>query len=231
MPFQMRLKRLAKIAKQHSQQSPSQQPSSNPTPTPSPKPIAKPSPPPLPPPAVKPIPQETARPVTPVQKVVPPVQASKAEIAKWHDESFTSVLKCTVNRDLAVKSPENLVYLKGLNAELEAEEPSTTLRPFTITPALLDRVLVARLSIDPDEMTDDDDVLLALSALPPISTFHYLLDCWKRAQALRRDVRSRFRDPQQQQERFAEIDSLKALIVSYAGLILTMPDMFPQFKE
>ncbi|CAO3618750.1 unnamed protein product [Cunninghamella echinulata] len=117
------------------------------------------------------------------------------------------------------------VYLHGLVQELEEEnEP----KPYRIQKSLLDRVLVARLSIDPNEPHDElpDDIKSTLNILH----FDYLLKCWKQAQDIKKNtlIRSKNLDKAALDERINALDTIKNLLVSYSGLVIQIPDMFPQ---
>lgn len=62
-------------------------------------------------------------------------------------------------------------------------------KPYRITMALLDRVLVSRLSIDPNESLEEypEDVREDLR----VPHFDYLLGCWKRAHEIKRNMQAR----------------------------------------
>lgn len=62
----------------------------------------------------------------------------------------------------------------------------------TLDPSLADRVLIARLSLDPqgDVMSDDAEKLQVLASLPEDSTsWDYLCTAWKRCRAEEMRVR------------------------------------------
>lgn len=94
---------------------------------------------------------------------------------------------------------------------------------------LLDRVIVGRLSLEVNA-TEGKGYWAALSAhkaqpssVEETSSFHYLLHVWKAAASIKRSLnRQRYGD------RFETLEALQALCVSYAGLLLQFPDMFPQ---
>ena len=64
-------------------------------------------------------------------------------------------------------------------------------QPYRLSQELLDRILVARLSIDPNESNDEypEDVRNDLKVLD----FDYLLACWKRAHDIKRNTLTRSR--------------------------------------
>ncbi|KAL0082191.1 ubiquitin elongating factor core-domain-containing protein [Phycomyces blakesleeanus] len=112
-------------------------------------------------------------------------------------------------------------------AELEEEEEP---KPFKLSQALMDRILVARLSLDPNETYPNlpQNVQQDLK----ISHFDYLLNCWKRAQDIKRNTLTRSKNLEKTvlDKRLSVLDSVKLLLVSYSGLVLQIPDMFPQIE-
>ncbi|RUS13574.1 LOW QUALITY PROTEIN: hypothetical protein BC937DRAFT_95103 [Endogone sp. FLAS-F59071] len=98
-----------------------------------------------------------------------------------------------------------------------------TPRPFPITSDIFDRTLIARLSIDPND-PGEEYAEFAAELYTPL--FEYLLGCWRRAHEIKRGVSS----PVVFQQRIGVLDKAKELLVSYAGLVLQMPDMFPQVE-
>lgn len=92
---------------------------------------------------------------------------------------------------------------------------------------------------------DDLDYLSVIASLPPQQTaFEYLVGCWKRLNATRyallkkvgnhastiEDVlkKGQVYTPVETQAALDILEKLRNLIISYAGLILQEPDMFPQ---
>jgi ubiquitin conjugation factor E4 B len=167
------------------------------------------------------------------------------------------------------------VYLKDVAQELDEEEPCTLIRMFLrrdndiqthteplVTAAtsrprplridLADRLLLARLSLSPSNMNDDDfEMATVLASLPANETaFEYLGGCWRRERAERfKVVAKKVRRPPspdgghtltssawspqdsdaaEAQKRLAGLAEIKALLVSYIGLVLQDPSMFPQ---
>lgn len=93
---------------------------------------------------------------------------------------------------------------------------------------IADRILLARLSLDTnsDTMTDDTSRLEALSSIPEGHTsYDYLVGAWKRCKAeegaLRKTFTTGIAEPQ------SMLEQIRSLIVSYLGLVLQTPDMFP----
>ncbi|KAI9594512.1 ubiquitin elongating factor core-domain-containing protein [Syncephalis fuscata] len=97
---------------------------------------------------------------------------------------------------------------------------SDSVTPITIQLDMFDRVLVARLSTPINELAPGT----------PTIVFDYLLACWHRCVEIGNGLRQRSKTftPDVLQERLQVIEKLRQLIVSYAGIILQMPDMFPQ---
>ncbi|CAG8448174.1 2139_t:CDS:10, partial [Ambispora gerdemannii] len=168
-----------------------------------------------------------SKPVTPTSKSQMPVKSFE----DWQNDAISKVLQITLDKSAAEKSSNQLIYLNSLVAELREEEPENASRPFKLSAELIDRALVSRLSINPQEMSDDNDTLIAIVNLPKIPLFDYLLECWKRAVEIKRNLISRGKslDPKVLNQRVAVMDKIKELTVSYAGLVIQMPDMFSQF--
>jgi len=127
-----------------------------------------------------------------------------------------------MQREAAEASAGDVIYLKPLAAEL-ADEGATSDR---LTGDLAERVIFSRLSLDRTELarSSDPDLLAMSASLPPAQTsFEYLVQAWRRAQAARSDVVTR-----SVPARVAAIDALKALCISFAGLSIQDPSMFPQ---
>lgn len=93
----------------------------------------------------------------------------------------------------------------------------------------MDRVLIARLEIDPQTMSDDLEYLPVLASLPAGQTiFEYLVGCWRRLNSVRSTLLKKSYPPIQVEQATAKLDQVKELVISYAGLILQEPEMFPQ---
>ncbi|KAG0172642.1 hypothetical protein DFQ30_009975 [Apophysomyces sp. BC1015] len=65
-----------------------------------------------------------------------------------------------------------------------------------------------------------------------VPLFDYLLSCWKRAQEIRKNMvaKNKSLDEVSLKQRMVVIDAAKRLVVSYSGLVLQMPDIFPQLE-
>ncbi|KAL0579137.1 Ubiquitin conjugation factor E4 [Marasmius crinis-equi] len=220
----IRLKRLAKLGSTSNPSSGSSTPAAGPS-TPQSRDPPTPKPPVVvPKPVKRPEPVATPSPApTPARKKAPP----KFDPETWEHETTTSVFKVTLDKGVAEQSGHDIVWLKQLGEELLAEEPG---RPLPrLNGDLIDRLLIARLEIDPQTMTDDLEFLPVLASLPAQQTvFEYLVGCWKRINSSRSAVIKKGYSPVETQTALQKLDKMRTLVISYAGLTMQMPDMFPQ---
>ncbi|KAF8606876.1 hypothetical protein BDV93DRAFT_488785 [Ceratobasidium sp. AG-I] len=218
----IRMKRLARLGGPPASASSSPGPS---TPAPAPPPAAvAPKPKPIPKPSV-PAP-ELARP-SPAKAV--PQQQTPLNFPQWESEVVGKVFNVTLDRGVAEKSGWSVTWLRNVQQELLEEDPSLT-TPIQLKSEYADRLLIDRLSLDPQRFTDNDpELITVLVALPPLQTsLAYLVGCWKRIQATKIQL-SRRPPPLADQQRANEIlERLRDLVISYAGLTLQDPTMFPQ---
>ncbi|EXX53635.1 hypothetical protein RhiirA5_349834 [Rhizophagus irregularis] len=150
----------------------------------------------------------------------------------WQDDVISKVFQVTLDKSLAEKKDSQLVYLNSLVEELKKEDPEK--KSFKLSQSHLESALVARLNIDPNQMSDDEETFQAISKLPRISLFDYLLDCWKRASEIKSNLLTRSSktlEPSVVNERVKVMDALKDLLVNYACLVIQYPDMFPQIND
>ncbi|KAF8798969.1 hypothetical protein BYT27DRAFT_7202705 [Phlegmacium glaucopus] len=221
----IRLKRLAKLqqntgATPSSSASGSSAPGADPPPaTAKPKPIPRPST-----SAASQVPTTPSpRPALGLAKKKTTV--TKLDLAAWEDESISSILKVTLEQQTAEKSGYEIVWLKYLALELASE--GISLEKVTID--ILDRLLISRLELNPQIMTDELDYLPVLVSLPPQqSIFEYLVGCWKRLNAVRSTVIKKGYTPVDTQNALDRLERIRELVISYTGLTLQEPDMFPQ---
>lgn len=97
------------------------------------------------------------------------------------------------------------------------------------SPDIADRILIARLSLDVDELSksEDADKKAVAASLPRgITSFDYLVGAWRRCLAQQPHVRKTFSGSTATSAQ-SMLDSMRGLIVSYLGLVLQEPDMFP----
>ncbi|KAJ3770697.1 ubiquitin conjugation factor E4 [Lentinula raphanica] len=160
---------------------------------------------------------------TPIRKKAP----SHLDLDAWEDEMITTVLKVTLNKSVADRSGYDIVWLKPLADEMQTEYADQALPRLNID--LIDRLLIARLEIDPQAMTEDLDFLPVLASLPPQQTiFEYLVGSWKRLNTARTNLVKKGYTPAETQNALTKLEKLRELIISYAGLTLQEPEMFPQ---
>lgn len=91
-----------------------------------------------------------------------------------------------------------------------------------------DRILISRLSLDPNSMTDDPIMATVYASLPQESPFEYLTLSWLRAIEQRSKV---ITATSSAQDRLRVVDRARELIISYIGLTMQDPDMFPNSKS
>ncbi|KAG1822730.1 ubiquitin elongating factor core-domain-containing protein [Suillus subaureus] len=215
----IRAKRLAKLQAGSTSNSPTPSPAS---PGPS-TPVAQ-----LPHPKQKPpfIPPQSTTP--PPQRNVPlkrksAAPAPKVDYQTWENDTISTVLKVTLSKSIAEANEYDLVWLKHLQAELESEGYSH----MTLTSDIVDRLLITRLELDAQAMSDDLEYVSVLASLPPQSVFEYLVGCWKRINTAKSTLLKK-NPVSETQQATVLLDKLRDLIISYTGLSLQEPDMFPQ---
>ncbi|CAE6512214.1 unnamed protein product [Rhizoctonia solani] len=201
--------------------------------------------------AAPPKPKPIVKPVSPAPEPARPSPVKQSQpvplnFPQWESETIGKVFNVTLDREQAEKSGWSITWLCGVQRELLEEDPGTTLnarlgtdltyrtarpQPIQLEADLADRLLIDRLSLDPRSPTEDPEIVTVIVALPPLETsLGYLAGCWKRLQAIRIQL-SRRPPPLGDLQRATEVlDKLRELVVSYAGLTLQDPDMFPQPK-
>ncbi|KAF8895484.1 ubiquitin conjugation factor E4 [Infundibulicybe gibba] len=165
------------------------------------------------------------QPITPAPKrvleppTVPvPLASKKKTVVKldhstWENETVGNVLMVTLDRSVAEQSGYELVWLKQLAEELRSENDLP--HPIRLSGDLIDRLLIARLELDPGNMTWQ-------------TTFEYLVGCWKRINSARSSLIKKGYPPIDTQYGLNVIEKMRELVISYAGLTLQEPEMFPQ---
>ncbi|GJE98441.1 Ubiquitin conjugation factor E4 [Phanerochaete sordida] len=226
----IRLKRLAKLqGVASSSPSPAQTPASASSTPPASKPQ---TPPPQTKPQPKPItikrPADTpAQPATAPPKKKAPSAPLKFDLPTWEDETIRTVLNVTLDREQAEKTGWEVVWLKSLAAELESEAPDAP-KPIRLHSDIIDRLLIARLELDPQGMSDDLEYLPVLASLQPQTVFEYLVSSWKRINTARSALLKKNYSPPDTMRGVEVLDKIRDLVISYAGLTLQEPEMFPQ---
>ncbi|KAG6820711.1 hypothetical protein H0H93_012764 [Arthromyces matolae] len=118
---------------------------------------------------------------------------------------------------------------------------NATIETYPVNPRLnvdlADRILIARLELDPSSMSDDLEYLPVIASLPPQqTTFEYLVGAWKRVNATKsaltksKEINQATQgySPSDTQTALLRLEKLRELLVSYIGLTLQEPEMFPQ---
>ncbi|KAK4689997.1 ubiquitin conjugation factor E4 B, partial [Tremellales sp. Uapishka_1] len=151
----------------------------------------------------------------------------------WEIEKVATVFSVALDRGKAQASDWRLCWLKELEGELKAEMPDHP-PPFKTTSDISDRLLIARLSLDPTIMasSDDPDVLTILAGLPQDETvFEYLTGCWKRLNVANRENHRLGYSAAEKLQWTSTFEKLRGLVISYCGMTLEDPTMFPQPAE
>ncbi|KAG6909123.1 hypothetical protein DXG01_001875 [Tephrocybe rancida] len=223
----IRLKRLAKLQSTETSGRSSPAASASTAPLPQPKPVAS-KPIPTPSSSKRPTPAPAAPSPAPVKKRAP----AKFDLAIWEHETVEFIFKATLERSVAEQTAYETVWLKQLAEELESEGMSKNI---PLNADLADRILIARLELDPGAMSDDLEYLPVLASLPAQqTTFEYLVGTWKRVNAIRSALMKKARrsasgySPPDTQAALVRLDKLRELVISYTGLTLQEPEMFPQ---
>ncbi|KAN0087641.1 Ubiquitin elongating factor core domain containing protein [Tylopilus felleus] len=149
---------------------------------------------------------------------------TKLDFPTWEDETLTQIFKATLKRSVAELNSYEVVWLKSLEAELASEGYSYTMN---LSGDIVDRILISRLELDPQAMSDDLDYVPVLASLPQLTVFEYLVGCWKRLNSAKANLIKRNLVNEMQQA-FSLLEKIRDLVISYAGLTLQEPDMFPQ---
>ncbi|KAL7421849.1 Ubiquitin conjugation factor E4 [Cryptotrichosporon argae] len=200
---------------------------STPTPSATSSPTSQPSPALAPKPkTLKPKPASPAPENKPVIKPAAAPARPKVTYDAWEEAKIGSVFSVTLERAEAESSDYRLCWLKGLAAELRSEG-----RPVKTSFENKDEILVARLSLDLQSLavSSDVDQLAVLAGLPEDETvFEYLAGCWKRLYLANREMRGLAYSAEEKARWSTTFDELKRLIISYCGMTLEDPTMFPQ---
>ncbi|KDQ11048.1 hypothetical protein BOTBODRAFT_35587 [Botryobasidium botryosum FD-172 SS1] len=213
----IRLKRLAKL--QTRSPSPSTSAATPPPPPPSqPKPAARPIP--RPTPRVS-SPTPAPRSFTPRSQ--PRAAPATLNLDNWEPATLENILHVTLEKEHAEKNPSQIVWLRDLEEEILAEDPNTP-RPIKLTAAMADRLLIARLQLDISNSIDP----LHSQIVSDQTVFKYLVGCWKRLNASRNALNQKSYNPVDLAKAQVILDQVRDLIISYAGLDLQDPTMFPQ---
>ncbi|KAG1751124.1 ubiquitin elongating factor core-domain-containing protein [Suillus lakei] len=213
----IRAKRLAKLQAGSTSNSPIPSPASPSTPV-AQLPHPKPKHPSIPPQSTTPPPQRN---LPLKRKSTAP--APKVDYRTWEHDTISTVLKVTLSKSTAEANEYDLVWLKHLQAELESEG----YLHMVLTSDIVDRLLITRLELDAQAMSDDLEYVSVLASLPPQSVFEYLVGCWKRINTAKSTLLKK-NPVSETQQATALLEKLRDLIISYTGLNLQEPEIFPQ---
>ncbi|KAG9315705.1 ubiquitin elongating factor core-domain-containing protein [Chiua virens] len=166
---------------------------------------------------------QTASSSVPLKRKQVPV--TKLDIQTWEDETLTQIFKVTLKRSVAERSNYDIVWLKALEADLVSEGyPS----PMNLSGDIADRLLISRFDLDPQAMSDDLDYVAVLASLPSqMTVFEYLVGCWKRLNSAKTNLVKK-NPVNELQQASTILEKIRDLVISYAGLTLQEPGMFPQ---
>lgn len=148
-----------------------------------------------------------------------------ASFDQWQHTAVSNIFNITLDRREAEQSGWNKTYLRELAEELSSDSSA----PSQLTASVADQILIARLSLDPqaDVMSDDAEHITILANLAKGQTsWDYLVACWKMARAEESRVRKSL-PAAEHSKALAVLEEIRALVISYAGLVLQSPDMFP----
>ncbi|KAK0557132.1 Ubiquitin conjugation factor E4 [Tilletia horrida] len=148
---------------------------------------------------------------------------------QWTHASIQRILNVTLDRDEAEQSQWSRTYLKEVAEELAAENDGQV--PL-LNVDLVDRLLLSRLSLDPhgDVMTDDAEIITVLACLPKDeSSWDYLAQAWIRCKQEENGFRKLAAPVVSSRQ--AVLDQIRKLLVSYIGLVLQNPEMFPGHQK
>lgn len=146
----------------------------------------------------------------------------------WKAAVVRRIFNVTLDPQDSAKSGYKLTYLAELADELKSEGHATP----RLDPSLADRALIARLSIDPSSppMTEDEALTRSIETIDKAETsWDYLINCWKRC--AKEGPKAKKGLGSYAAEAITVLDGISQLVVSYAGLILTAPDMFPNHTK
>ncbi|WVQ99568.1 hypothetical protein IAU59_006704 [Kwoniella sp. CBS 9459] len=134
----------------------------------------------------------------------PAAAVPNVQYDQWETNKVGEVFSVTLESDWS------LCWLRDLEDELAQEESSGT----TLT------------------VSDDGDKLTIVAGLPTGETiFDYLTGCWKRLYAANREF-NKFSFSAAERTRWTvSFEKIKALIISYCGMTLEDPTMFPQPQD
>lgn len=154
---------------------------------------------------------------------------------QWLSATISRILQVTLSQARAENSNWSITYLYSLHDELMEElEGSDTENALRFNEDNLERAIVARLSMSPDQMEDLETesnpvVLTVLASLPAeMTNLEYLVSCWRRWGT----ERARLGSPKEQSDEYKKqlqaLEFIKQKLMEGIGLQLQEPELFPQ---
>ncbi|WAQ85400.1 hypothetical protein PtA15_6A28 [Puccinia triticina] len=151
-----------------------------------------------------------------------PCTLSPEELRQWEHGMMTRIFKATLDKEVSAKYQSDLVYLEEFRNEIEEEEPGSSK---LLSVEIADRLLIARLSLNPSDLPSPEPNMGAIQAqLRNQSAFEYLTKSWSRALEERSKALASKSSPT---NKVRLIEKIKELLVSYIGLVTVEPSMFP----
>ncbi|WFD25906.1 RING-type E3 ubiquitin transferase [Malassezia nana] len=127
----------------------------------------------------------------------------------WEQACLTDIFRARVQEENAASSASPTVYLAELADELAGEDGGVPVLRW----AVADRLLIARLS---DEQASE-------------TSWDFLVGAWVRC--CQAEQRVRAAPTSYPSEALGALQHVRGLLVSYAGLVVEMPDMFPRSEK
>ena len=182
-----------------------------------------------------------ASPATPSQQTQ---QALQIPYPQWFSSTASRIFQFTLSQSRAATSNWSVVYLYTLHRELQDEVQEgggssavagSSEAGIRFDEENLERAIVARLSMDAEQMSEADEdpvAVTVLASLPPkLTNLEYLVQCWKRWSPERTRLGPSSVKPAPESElakRVEALDFIKRKIIEGIGLQLQEPTLFPQ---
>lgn len=158
---------------------------------------------------------------------------------QWFSGVVSRIFAFTLSQARAESSNWQITYLYTLHDELLEDMPEDSRNEANLRfdEDNVDAAIVARLSMDPEEMSeaDEDPVrLTVLASLPgKLTNLEYLVSCWKRWPAERNKLPAKSPSASdgaasEVSRRIAALDLIKRKVLENIGLQLQEPSLFPQ---
>ena len=171
-------------------------------------------------------------------------QALQIPYPQWFSSTASRIFQFTLSQSRAETSNWSIVFLYTLHQELQDEvqqdgesnaAASTSEAGMRFDEENLERAIVARLSMDAEQMSEADEdpvAVTVLASLPPrLTNLEHLVQCWKRWGPERARLGPISVKPAADSElakRIEALDFIKRKIIEGIGLQLQEPSLFPQ---